>query len=127
MYWESEDTWYSARIMEVNPESVKPFRVLYDDDNKAEWMALEKNPAIVDAQIVWAKMKGHAWWPARVSPGSSCALHPVVLSAAVAGTSVERKGVRVCVRVCACVMHVCVVAVSCCRVVGADAMVHAAV
>ncbi len=61
--WDDDETWYDATVLEYRDGLHK---VRYHDDGLEEWLNFDVEQVVVGTRVVWAKVKGHPWWPAKV-------------------------------------------------------------
>ena len=62
VYWDGEESWFSARILNYDEVTKKHF-LYYDLDDTSEWVDLIKEPCIICTELVLAKW-GTQIWPA---------------------------------------------------------------
>ncbi len=61
--WDDDAVWYDATVLEYRDGLHK---VKYHDDGLEEWINFDGEQIAVVTRVVWAKVKGHPWWPAKV-------------------------------------------------------------
>ncbi len=66
VYWDGEGRWFDAL---VTGYSNGLHKITYLEDNMREWIDIDTEPVAVCHRYVWAKVKGHPWWPAKVRAG----------------------------------------------------------
>jgi hypothetical protein len=75
VFWDGEDEWFYARILNFDSQSQKHF-IYYISDNNAEWIDLVSETVVVAGEIVMARMPRlrASSWPAQVFWASASAL-----------------------------------------------------
>ncbi len=48
-------------------------KVKYEKDDEEEWLNFDEEHIVVSVRVVWCRIKGHPWWPAKVGPCSPTA------------------------------------------------------
>lgn len=63
VYWDGNKEWFYARILNYDREYDK-YYIFYDTDKTAEWIRLNDEAVLIATDIILAKTRGVAVWPA---------------------------------------------------------------